>query len=195
VPSRQSFAPRPLSSNRQGECNQRPPHPNGPRPASQRDRTTAINDGVWVRLPHPKPAARPAGKATRLSCPGCSTNVPPNTPPRPQPRRCIPIFICLYSLTSLAFMPRRLLTSPVPVLPQLTDPDLIVQFRHPGDFPPEPISEAKSRQMHTAAFAFLTKYGDAILRVKCLQIIFEYFGKDNRKLTHFILDAIVSNKS
>jgi len=44
-----------------------------------------------------------------------------------------------------------------------------------------------------APFAALTKRGDAILKVKLLEILYEYFGSDNISLINQIIDLVVSN--
>ena len=85
---------------------------------------------------------------------------------------------------------------PVPPLPPLADPELFIQFhdaiRDPLNKPNEKYDNFRLRM--TSPFSVLAKRGDGILNIKCLDIIYEYFGPDNPRLVNMIHDHLVSNE-
>ena len=84
----------------------------------------------------------------------------------------------------------------VPPLPPLADPELFIQFhdaiRNPLNKPNEKYDNFRLRM--TSPFSVLAKRGDGILNIKCLDIIYEYFGADNPRLVNMIHDHLVSNE-
>ena len=83
----------------------------------------------------------------------------------------------------------------MPPLPRLCDPELFIHFhdaiKDPLYRPNDDYSNLRKRFM--PPFAALTKRGDAILKVKLLEILYEYFGSDNVALINNIFDLVVSN--
>jgi len=83
----------------------------------------------------------------------------------------------------------------VPPLPRLCDPELFIHFhdaiKNPLHHPNDDYSNLRKR--FTPPFATLTKRGDAILKVKELEIIYEFFGADNTALVNNVHDIVVSN--
>lgn len=83
----------------------------------------------------------------------------------------------------------------MPPLPQLCDPELFLHFHDAIDNPLQRPNEdyGSFRKRFRPPFAILAKRGDAIVKVKCLEILCEYFGSDNIGLVNNIYDTVLSN--
>jgi hypothetical protein len=77
----------------------------------------------------------------------------------------------------------------------LSDPELFINFHDAVD--PCALDEDNVygyyRKDIRPPFAVLSKYGDAVLKVICQNVIYEYFGKSNGKAINLILDHVQSN--
>jgi len=86
----------------------------------------------------------------------------------------------------------------VPPLPKLSDPELFIRIHDSlrSDLPrqaPDSLLYSHFKKFIRPQFAQLAKRGDALLEVKCQEIIYEIFGTSNGKLVNLILDETTSN--